>query len=161
MQPPSVSPTVSASHPAWVYKPALQVAVDRFDFSALASVHPTIVPCRTVRCPGSFVHPLPLLRRWLHSVRRHMPEHPSDTPCRTRHRNETGWVLRFCVQRRLQLLNHCMELLASSPIPRSFVASCLRLPLGPSPPPALPGFVSTTSLSTTPNRLACLSRVAS
>src|ERR1700687_3939170 len=32
---------VSASHPAWVCKPAAQVAVDRFDFSALASVRPT------------------------------------------------------------------------------------------------------------------------
>ena len=43
----SVSLTVSASHPAWVCKPAAQAAVDRFDSSALASVRPTIVPCRT------------------------------------------------------------------------------------------------------------------
>src|SRR5262249_12574040 len=87
----SVSLTVSASHPAWVYTPAAQVAVDTIDFSALASVHPAIVPGRTVRCPRRFVHPLPLLRHWLHSVRRRMPEHPSDTPCRTTHRTES-WV---------------------------------------------------------------------
>src|SRR6266567_8897470 len=83
----SVFLTVSASHPAWVYKPAARAAVGRFGFSALASVHPTTVPCRTVRCPRKSGCPLPLLRRWLYSVRRHTPKHLSDTPCRTVHRN--------------------------------------------------------------------------
>ena len=45
MKSPSVSLTVSASHPAWVCTPAAQAAVDRFDFLALASVRPTTVPC--------------------------------------------------------------------------------------------------------------------
>src|SRR5262249_4034142 len=84
-----VSLTVSASHPAWVCTPAARVAVDRFDFSALASVHPTIAPHRTARCPRKFVRPLLPLRHWLHSVRRHGPAQPSDTPCRIPHRNET------------------------------------------------------------------------
>src|ERR1700745_3182684 len=122
-----VSLTVSASHPAWVYKPVAQVEVDRFDFSALASVRPAIVPCRTARCPRKFVHPLPLLRHWLHNVRRHGPEHPSDTPCRTAHRNESRAIPSLLRATPSATSEHWMELLGSSPIPRSFVASCVRL----------------------------------
>ena len=92
MKPPSVSLTVSASHPVWVYTPAVRVAVDRFGFSALASVRPTIVLPRTVRCLRKFVRPLPPFPHWLHSVRRPGPKHPSDTPCRTAHGNES-WAL--------------------------------------------------------------------
>src|ERR1700682_291987 len=80
---------VSASHPAWVCKPSAQVAVDRFAFSPLASVRPTTVPCRTLRCSRMSGCPLLLLHHWLCSVRRHTPEHLSDTPCRTAHRNES------------------------------------------------------------------------
>src|SRR5271166_4912341 len=87
-----VRPTVSASHPAWVYTPAARVAVDRFGFSALASVHPTTVPYRTFRCLRKSGCPLLLLRHWPCSVRRHMPERPVDTPCRTAHRNES-WAI--------------------------------------------------------------------
>jgi len=58
-------------------------------YRRLAPVRPTIVPRHTVRCPRSSGGPLPLLRRWPCSVRRHTPEHLSDTPCRTAHRNES------------------------------------------------------------------------
>ena len=68
--------TVSASRPAWVCKPAAQAAVDRFDFSALAPVRPTIVPAILLRCSRKSGCPLPLPRRWLGSVRRHRPERP-------------------------------------------------------------------------------------
>jgi hypothetical protein len=51
-------PNGPASHPAWVYRLAALFAVDRFDFSALASVRPTIAPHRTVRCPRKFARPL-------------------------------------------------------------------------------------------------------
>src|SRR3984893_13300244 len=88
----SVCLTVSASHPAWVCRPAAQEVVDRFDFSALAPVRPTTGPCRTLRCSRMSGCPLPLLRRWLYSVRRHRPERLSDTPCRTVHGNES-WAI--------------------------------------------------------------------
>src|SRR6516165_8878511 len=81
MQPTSVYLTVSASHPAWVCKPAARVAVDSFDFSALAPLRPAIVLRRNVRCLRKFVRPRPLLRHSLCRVRRHKLEHPSDIPC--------------------------------------------------------------------------------
>jgi hypothetical protein len=63
--------------------------VDRFDFSALASVRPTIVLLRTLRCPRTFGRLLPLLRHWPCSVRKRKPEHPCGTPCRTVRRSES------------------------------------------------------------------------
>jgi hypothetical protein len=129
MKPPSVFLTVSASHPAWVYKPAARVAVDRFGFSALAPVHPTTVPRRTVRCPRKSGGPLLLLHHWLGSVRRHTPEHLSDTPCRTAHRNESRAIPSLLRATPSATSERLMELLGSSPIPRSFVASCVRLKL--------------------------------
>src|SRR6202043_1533287 len=46
---------------------------------------------------------------------------------------EIGRSLRFVVQRRLQLLNTQWSCLGSSPIPRSFVASCVSFQLRPLP----------------------------
>src|SRR5262245_47716462 len=106
---------VSAFHPAWVYRLAARVVVDRFDFSALASVRPTIAPRHTARCPRKSGCLLPLLRRWLHSVRRHGPEHPSDTPCRKAHRSESWAIPSLSRATPSATSEHSMELLGSSP----------------------------------------------
>jgi hypothetical protein len=77
---PRLSLTISASHPAWVDKPVAQVEVDKIDFSALASVRRAIVPAVCLdghECPA--VHSRG--QHSLYSVRRHRPEHLSDT-CR-------------------------------------------------------------------------------
>jgi hypothetical protein len=84
--------TVSASHPAWVCKPAAQVAVDRFDFSALASVRPTTVPavrfdvleCLAVHSRGSAVG----FAAFVGTGQNIFP----DTPCRTAHGNGS-WAI--------------------------------------------------------------------
>src|SRR5215831_36942 len=66
-------------------------------------------------------------RCWPRNVRRHGPEHPSDTPCRTAHENES-WAIPSLLRVTLSATSeHSVELLGSSPIPRSFVASCVRL----------------------------------
>jgi hypothetical protein len=63
---------------------------------------------------------------------------------------------------RLQLLKTTWELSGLSPISLPVVASCVSLQLrGPFPPPELPGFVGTTSLSAIPVSPARLSRAAS
>src|ERR1035438_4903384 len=78
--------------PAWVCILAAQVSVGSFDFSAIASVRPTIASPRTPQCPRSSDRPLPLLRCWLCSERRRTSAHPRGTPCRTVHRNES-WAI--------------------------------------------------------------------
>src|SRR5207302_1612037 len=45
----------AVSRPAWVYTPAAQEVVDKFGFSALAPVRPTIALFHTLRCPRMFV----------------------------------------------------------------------------------------------------------
>ena len=79
---------------------------------------------RCSRMPGC---PLPQPRRWLGSVRRHRPKHLSDTPCRTAHGNESWAIPSLWHATPSAISEHWMELLGSSPIPRSFVASCVRL----------------------------------
>jgi hypothetical protein len=126
-------PTASASRPALGCKPAAQVAVDRFGFSVLASVRPTTVPNRAVRCPRMSVCPLPLLRRWLCNVHRHMPERPSDTPCHTARRNEGRAIPSLLRVTPSATSERLLGLLGSSTIPRSFVAYYVRLQLRPLP----------------------------
>jgi hypothetical protein len=89
------------------------------------------------------------------------PEHPSGTPCRTQHRNES-WVIPSLSRATPSATSeHLRGLLDSSSIPPS--SSLLAFPFnqGPFPPPALPGFNSTAGLSVTPYGPAWLSRVAS
>src|SRR6202040_4424728 len=95
-------------------RPVVQEVVDRFDFSALAPVRPTTVPCRTLRCSRMSGCPLPQLRRWLYSVRRHRPEHLSDTPCRTAHGSES-WAIPSLLRATPSATSEpSMELLGSS-----------------------------------------------
>ena len=96
MKPPSVPLMAAVSRPVWVCTPAAQEVVDRFGFSALAPVRPTIALFHTPRCPRRFGHRLLLLRRWLCNVHRRMPKHLSGTPCRTARRNESWAIPSLC-----------------------------------------------------------------
>jgi len=152
--------TASAFRPAWVSTPAVRAAVDTFYFSALASVRPTTL--HPISSMSSNVWPsTPAAPRCFATFIGRMPSRLLDTPCRTEHRSESWATPSLCRATRLQLLERLVELLGSSPIPRSFVASCVSFQLRLLPPPELPGFVSTTSLSDTPDGPACLSRAAS
>jgi hypothetical protein len=111
--------TAAASHPAWGCIPAAREVVDRFDFSALASVRPTIALLRTLRCPRTSDCPLLLLRHWLCSRRRRTSERPSGTPCRTAHRNESQAISSLCRATPSVTSEHFLGLLGSSPIPPS------------------------------------------
>src|SRR6266404_2054511 len=121
--------TVSACRPAWVYTPAARVAVDTFYFSALASVRPTTSSTRTLRCPQMFGRLRLLLRDSLCSIHRRMPKRLLGTPCRTEHRSENWAIPSLCRATPSATSEHLVELLGSSPIPRSFVASCVSFQL--------------------------------
>src|SRR5271157_4209111 len=108
-----------------------------FYFSALASVRPTTSSPRTLRCPRRSGHLLLLLRHWLCSIRKRMPEHLLGTPCRTERRSETWAIPSLCRATPSATSEHLVELLGSSPIPRSFVASCVSFQLRPLPSPGI------------------------
>src|SRR5258707_6136178 len=118
---------------AWLYTPAVRVAVDTFYFSALASVRPTISSLRTLRCPQMFGRLRLLLRDSLCNIHRRMPSHLLGTPCRTEHRSETWAIPSRCRATPSATSERLVELLGSSPIPRSFVASCASFQLRPLP----------------------------
>jgi hypothetical protein len=128
-----VSLTASASHPAWVCKPAAQVAVDRFDFSVLPPVRPATAPNHAARCPRMSDCLLLLLRHWLCSSCRHMSEHLFGTPCHTACRNDSRAIPSLLHVTLSVAPEHLLGLLGSSPIPRSFVTSCVCLQLRPLP----------------------------
>src|SRR6266404_9206133 len=125
--------TVFVSRLAWVYTPAVRAAVDTFYFSALASVRPTTSSTRTLRCPQMFVRLLLLLRDSLCNIHRRMPSHLLGTPCRTEHRSEIWAIPSLCRATPSATSERLVELLGSSPIPRSFVASCVSFQLRPLP----------------------------
>src|SRR5438445_1236192 len=121
--------TASAFRPAWVSTPAVRAAVDTFYFSALASVRPTTSSPHTLRCPQTFGRLRLLLRGLLCNIHRRMPSHLLGTPCRTEHRSETWAIPSLCRATPSATSEHLVELLGSSPIPRSFVASCVSFQL--------------------------------
>src|SRR6266481_9627131 len=119
----------SAFRPAWVSTPAVRAAVDTFYFSALASVRPTTSSPRTLRCPQMFGRLRLLLRDSLCSIHRRIPERLLGTPCRTERRNESWAIPSLCRATPSATSERLMELLGSSPIPQSFVASCVSFQL--------------------------------
>src|SRR5713226_7903275 len=62
-----------------------------------------------------------------------MPECPCGTPCRTEHKSENSTIPSLCRATPSATSERLMELLGSSPIPRSFVASCVSFQLRPLP----------------------------
>src|SRR5258708_4071285 len=58
-----------------------------------------------------------------------MPKRLLGTPCRTGHRSESWAIPSLCRATPSATSEHSMELLGSSPIPRSFVASCVSFQL--------------------------------
>src|SRR6266404_1758342 len=62
-----------------------------------------------------------------------MPECPCGTPCRTEHKSENSTIPSLCRATPSATSEHLVELLGSSPIPRSFVASCVSFQLRPLP----------------------------
>src|SRR6516164_9287260 len=117
MQPTSAPLMGAVSRPALVYTPAVRDVVDRFGFSALASVRPTIALVRTPRCPRTSGHRLLPLRRWLCSSHRRTPERPCDTPCRTKHRNESWAIPSLFRVTPSATSERLLGLLGSTPIP--------------------------------------------
>src|SRR5438309_3317030 len=104
-----------------------------FYFSALASVRPTTSSPRTLRCPQMFGRLRLLLRDSLCSIGRRMPKRLLGTPCRKEHRSESWAIPSLCRATPSATSEHLVELLGSSPIPRSFVASCVSFQLRPLP----------------------------
>ena len=133
MKPPSVLLMDAASRPASVYTPAARGVVDRFDFSTLASVRPTIALLHTTRCPQTTVRPLPLLRHWLSSRRRRTSVRPCGTPCRTVRRNEKRAISSLYRATPSVTSEHFPGLLGSQANPSVFVTSCVRFQLRPLP----------------------------
>src|SRR5438445_7775121 len=121
--------TASALRPAWVSTLAVPAAVDTFYFSALASVRPTTSSHRTLRCPQTFGRLRLLLRDSLCNSHRRRPSRLLGTPCRTEHRSETWAIPSLYRATPSATSEHLVELLGSSPIPRSFVASCVSFQL--------------------------------
>ncbi len=60
-----------------------------FQMQRLAKVFPARPTQSSGKRDSHASSPLLLLRHWPCSVRRHTPEHLSDTPCRIEHRNES------------------------------------------------------------------------
>src|SRR6266404_987783 len=125
--------TASAFRPAWVSTPAVRVAVDTFYFSALASVRPTTSSPHTLRCPQTFGRLRLLLRDLLCNIHRRRPSRLLGAPCHTEHRSESWAIPSLCRATPSATSEHLVELLGSSPIPRSFVASCVSFQLRPLP----------------------------
>src|ERR1019366_8722293 len=135
MKPPSVPLTDAASPRASGYIPAAQEEVDRFDFSVLASVRPTIVPHHTLRCPRTSDCLLLLHHHWPCSTCRQNSERLCGTPCRTAHRSESQAISSLCRATLSVTSERFPELLGSSPIPlsSSLLAFCFQLRSLPSP----------------------------
>jgi hypothetical protein len=147
--------------PAWgSTPPAARAAVDTFYFSALAPVRPTTSPPHTLRCHRTFGHLRRLLRHWLCSIRMRTPERLVGAPCRTEHRIENWAIPSLCRATPSATSERLVELLGSSPIFLSFVASCVSFQLRLLPSTGIT-FIGTSSLSVIPVGPACLSRVAS
>src|SRR6266581_5933508 len=125
--------TAFASRLAWVYTPAVRAAVDRFYFSALASVRRAIASTHTPRCVRTSGRLLLLLHRLPCSIHRRTPAHPSDTLCRTGRKSENSAIPSLSRATPSAASEYLVELLGSSPIPRSFVASCVSFQLRPLP----------------------------
>src|ERR1700747_3087391 len=108
---------------------------DRFEHqaSALAPIRPTTSSARTPRCPQMFGCLRLLLRDSLCNIHRRRPSHLLGTPCRTAHRSETWAIPSLCRATPSATSERLVELLGSSPIPRSFVASCVSFQLRPLP----------------------------
>ena len=121
--------TVSAFRPAWLSTPAVRAAVDTFYSSALASIRPTTSSARTLRCPQTFGRLRLLLRDSLCNSHRRRPSRLLGTPSRTEHRSESWAIPSLCRATPSATSEHLVELLGSSPIPRSFVASCVSFQL--------------------------------
>src|SRR5437016_3520518 len=129
MKLPSALLTASVSRPAWVSTPAVRAAVDTFYFSALASVRPTTSSPHTPRCPRTFGRLRLLFRDSLCNIHRQMPSRLLGTPCRTEHRSDS-WAIPSLYRATPSATSEpLVELLGSSPIPRSFVASCVSFQL--------------------------------
>ena len=58
-----------------------------------------------------------------------MPSRPLGTPCRTEHRSESWAIPSLCRATPSATSERSVELLGSSPIPRSFVATCVSFQL--------------------------------
>src|SRR5258708_1584903 len=101
------------------YTPAAQGVVDRFDFSVLASVRPTIAPRHTLRCPRTSDCLLRLRRHWPCNTCRQKSERPSGTPCRPAHRSESQAISSLCRATLSVTSERFPELPGSSPIPLS------------------------------------------
>ena len=129
MKVPSALLTVFAFRPAWESIPAVRAAVDTFYFSALAPVRPTTSPPRTLRCPRTFGHRRLVLRHWPCNSRKRKPERLVDTPCRTERRSEIWAIPSLCRATPSATSERLVELLGSSPIFLSFVASCVSFQL--------------------------------
>src|SRR6266566_7608532 len=125
--------TAFASRLAWVYTPAVRAAVDRFYFSALASVRRAIASTHTPRCVRTSGRLLLLLHRLPCSIHRRTPAHPSDTLCRTGRKSENSAIPSLSRATPSAASEYLVELLGSSPIPRSFAASCVSFQLRPLP----------------------------
>src|SRR5947207_6702159 len=119
----------AAFRPVCGYTPAAPEGVDTFHLSVLPPVRPTIALLRIPRFPQRSGHLLLLLPDWLCSIHRQTPEHLFGTPCHTARRNG-GWAIpSLCRATPSATSEHLMGLLGSSPIPRSFVASCVSFQL--------------------------------
>ena len=116
--------------PAWgSTPPAARAAVDTFYCSALAPVRPTTSLPHTLRCPQTFGHLRRLLRYWLCNIRRRTPERPAGVPYRTEHGSENWATPSLCRATLSATSERLVELLGSSPIFLSFVASCVSFQL--------------------------------
>src|SRR5208283_4505315 len=78
-------------------------------------------------------HRLLLLRHWRCNIHRRKPKRLLGTPCRTEHRSEIEAIPSLYRATPSATSEHLVELLGSSPIPRSFVASCVSFQLRPLP----------------------------
>ena len=82
---------------------------------------------------SSLICVLLLLRDSLCNTHRRMPSRLLGTPCHTEHRSESWAIPSLCRATPSATSEHLVELLGSSPIPRSFVASCVPFQLRPLP----------------------------
>src|SRR5690348_17256720 len=110
--------------------PAIPVVIFGLDSQTTSST-------RTLRCPQMFGRLRLLLRDSLCNIHRQMPSRLLGTPCRTEHRSESWAIPSLCRATPSATSEHFVELLGSSPIPRSFVASCVSFQLRPLPSPGV------------------------
>jgi hypothetical protein len=122
-----VSPTVLPCHPALGYAPAARPPVDTSGFSTPASVRRAIGPAHTPQCPQSPGRPRPPLPYWICSSRRQTPECLCDTPCRTARRTGSPAIPSLWHAAPSATSERFGEVLDSSSISLSFVASCALL----------------------------------